>query len=410
MDQNKRALLGVGLGACLALSSACGSTASSGGDGGPAAAPLPTSLVLTADWLHHTVSLVDFDAVVNGGAPGDAGGAGDAGATDAAAASTGAAARAGEIDLSSYAQGPYMVKITPDGKSAVVSLSPGFFSVPGATILVNAPSLPTGPSRVLVVDLASRSIQADLDTGDGAAGIAITPDGHKAFISHAGTSNLSVVDLQAHQVLQQIDLGGTFAEDLALDDSGTVGVVTYLDPSTNNKSARAFAAADPATLSAPIPLGSDAGGVAFFPGTKKAFVVRAYNPLTSPASGYALIDASNPAAPVKLAEAQWTDTTYITFEAIPAPARGTVLVPAADNGMLRVREYGLGASDVVLQKTYDVVPTKVFGAFDAVVDAKGRMVLTMPGDRQLAVLDLASGNAFAVPWFAEAGPMGIALR
>jgi hypothetical protein len=39
-----------------------------------------------------------------------------------------------------------------------------------------------------------------------------------------------------------------------------------------------------------------------------------------------------------------------------------------------------------------VAPTKLFGAFGAVVDAMGRMVLTMRGDRELAVLDLAWGG------------------
>jgi hypothetical protein len=85
-------------------------------------------------------------------------------------------------------------------------------------------------------------------------------------------------------------------------------------------------------------------------------------------------------------------------------------VPVASGGMLRVREYALGTGDVVLKQTYDVVATKLFGAFGAVVDPQGHMVLTMPGDRQLAVLDLASGASFAVPWFTEAGPMGISLR
>jgi DNA-binding beta-propeller fold protein YncE len=385
------------VGASIAASSGCGGSGASSGastvrDAGADAPPLPATLAVTADWLHHTLSLVDFDALVSRTA-------------------TGAKARLGEVDLSRYAQGPYNVKITPDGKTAVVSLSAGFFTIPGSTALIGGGTVPTGPSKVLFVDIASRTVEAEVDAGDGPTGIAITHDARLAFVCHASTTNVTVIDMKTHGVLAQVDTGGTFAEEVSLDDTDTVGIVTSLDPATNFKNARTFAVADmAATLSAPIPLNSDAAGVPFFPGKKVAYVVLSYNPLNSPASGYALIDASDPRAPVKLAETQWTDATYINYQAIAAPARGTILVPVASGGMLRVREYAMGTGDVVLQQTYDVVATKLFGAFGAVVDQAGRMLLTMPGDRQLAVLNLGTGASFTVPWFTEAGPMGVALR
>lgn len=379
--------------AALGCGSSPGSSAAAISDGGAAeAAALPATLAVTADWLHHTLSLVDFDTLVT-------------------QADAGSSVRLGEVDLSKYAQGPYGVKLTPDGKTAIVTLSAGFFTVPGATALVNISKVPTGPSKVLFVDLESKSVVADLDTGDGATGVAITHDGKRAFVCHVGATTVSIIDVASHQVLQDVDLGGQYAEDVGIDDSDTVGIVTYLDPATTQKNARTFAVADMAgTLSAPIPLDNDAAGVPFFPGTKVAYVVLAYNPLTSPAAGYALIDATNPKAPVKLNETKWSDATYVGFPAIAAPGRGSVLVPLASAGRLAVREYTLATSDVVLKKTYDVTSTQIFGAFGAVVDAQGRVVLTMPGDRKLAVLDLDSGSAFTVPWFSAAGPMGIALR
>jgi hypothetical protein len=60
-----------------------------------------------------------------------------------------------------------------------------------------------------------------------------------------------------------------------------------------------------------------------------ALAVLAYNPLTSPASGYALIDASDPHAPVKLVETKWTDATYVDYQAVAVPTRGTILLPVA---------------------------------------------------------------------------------
>jgi hypothetical protein len=235
-------------GCVLAALAGCGGTPASGaGDAQANAAPLPSRLAVTADWLHHTVSLVDFDTLVSALPASDAsvpeasvpdGSVPDASTADASVS------RVGEIDVSAYGQAPYSVTITPDGTTALVSMSAGFFTVPGAGALVNASSIPTGPGEVLFIDLASRSVVASLDTGSGATGIAITHDGSRAFICHAGTSDVTVVDVQTRQILQQVDVGGTFAEEIALDDTDTVGIVTYLDSNTESKDVRTFAVAD----------------------------------------------------------------------------------------------------------------------------------------------------------------------
>ncbi len=85
-------------------------------------------------------------------------------------------------------------------------------------------------------------------------------------------------------------------------------------------------------------------------------------------------------------------------------------MPVVTGGRLAVREYVLVTTDVMLQKTYDVAAAALFGAFGAVLDAQNHMVLTMPGERQLAVLDLTSSAVFTVPWVSQPGPLGIALR
>jgi hypothetical protein len=164
------------------------------------------------------------------------------------------------------------------------------------------------------------------------------------------------------------------------------------------------------TLSPTVPIDGDSAGVAFFPGTKTAYVVQSYNAITSLSSGYTLVDATNPTAPVKLADVRWTDATYIDYPVIPAPSRGTVLVPVTSNSKLTLREYALGATDVVLKNTWDVAATGLFGAYSLILDPKGRVVLTMPGDKELAVLDLNTSMAFTVPWGTQAGPTGIDLH
>jgi len=54
-------------------------------------------LVVTADWLNQSLTLLDYDKLTDG-------------QTDAAAATV------GSIDLSSWEPGPVEVEITPDGK------------------------------------------------------------------------------------------------------------------------------------------------------------------------------------------------------------------------------------------------------------------------------------------------------
>ena len=315
------------------------------------------------------------------------------------------------MDLSAYEQGPLELKITPEGKTALVSVSPGFFALPGATVLVGAPAAPTAPSKEVFVNLETRMVETELDVGDGPSGIALTHDGSRAFVAHAGSTSVTVIDVKARRVVEQVDIGGNFAEAISLDDTDTVGIVTSLTTGSISKSARTFAVADMAgTLSPPVALGSDAAGVPFFPGTKTAYVVLAYNPLTSPTSGYAIIDASDPRAPVLLKNKAFTDSTYINFQGVPAKSRASVLVPVANGGKLAVREYALGAGDAELRDTFDIGPTAGFGAFGLVVDDAGHVVLTMPSDKMLAVLDLNSRNTFTVPWTSQPGPMGIDRR
>lgn len=349
-------------------------------------------IAITADYLHRTLSFIDFDAMLT--------------QPDA-----GMASRLGELDLSQYEQPPYGIKITPDGRTAVVTLSPGFFIVPGAAaLLLGDSTMPTGPAKVLLIDVATKTVKTELDTGDGAAGIAITHDGKRALITHTATSDLSVIDLEAGKLLEQVDIGGTFAEAVEIDDTDTVGMVTRLDAGLT-KSARSFALADIAgTLSDPIPLENDAAGCPFFPGTKTAFVVLAYTPLGSPASGYVLIDASDPRNPVKLSESRWTDPIVLAFAAIPAPARGTVLMGVSSGGTMEIREYALGAGDVTLANSFPGVAVRGLSMFGAALDRQGRMLMTVPGSRALATLDLRDGAAYMVPWFPEPGPLGIDMH
>lgn len=80
------------------------------------------------------------------------------------------------------------VKITPDGRLALISLMNG--------------------TDLVMVDTATRQVVKRLPIGHGAAGILIQPDGARAFVSCSPDNYVVVVDLQQYRVAGQIDAGG----------------------------------------------------------------------------------------------------------------------------------------------------------------------------------------------------------
>lgn len=356
-------------------------------DGGRATGLMPPSeLAITADWLQQTLSYVDLGALRSGATERDAV------VTDI-------------IELPDYAPGPLQIELTPDGTTALVSVSGGFFRIPGAGLLVNASMLAADEGTLLFVDVDTGQVSGSLDTGDDPMGIAITPDGAQAFVAHFSSGNIAVVDVPGQQVTESFDVG-VYAEEIALDDTGSVGIVGY----STDGSVRTFGVADPSgSLSPQVQLDGDSAGVAFFPGTKKALVVQAPNPL-SISSGYTLVDASDPSAPVVLEDVRF-DNMVTAYPAVSAPARGSVIVPSTVDGRLVVREYVLEAGEVSLKQSIDVTEANLLSALGVNYDGDRTVVMTLTADRTLAVADLDSGEVGLVPWPEDrAGPADVVIR
>ena len=124
-------------------------------------------LAITADWQAGSLSLIDLEALAAG-----------ATAYDDVMVDT--------VDLSAYPPGPLEVEITPDGATAVVTTSPGCFDgLVGNLIGVGDVEL---DGALLLVDIASRSVTAELQPADVPMGIAISPDGATAYTANYGTS------------------------------------------------------------------------------------------------------------------------------------------------------------------------------------------------------------------------------
>src|SRR5262249_18208787 len=69
--------------------------------------PTATALVVSADFLAHTVTVWNRDALIDG-------------------VSDSGRAVLFSIDLSTYSPGPLELAVTPDGRTAVVAVGPGF--------------------------------------------------------------------------------------------------------------------------------------------------------------------------------------------------------------------------------------------------------------------------------------------
>lgn len=133
-------------------------------------------------------------------------------------------------------RGPHEVAVSPDGKTAVV----GNYGVrePGSTLtVIDLPGrevrktidladyhlphgilfLPDGrrvvvtaeqEKRLLIVDIVEGTVEKAIDTGQRISHmVALTPDGHRAFVANIGSGSVTVIDLKAAERLKVIRTG-----------------------------------------------------------------------------------------------------------------------------------------------------------------------------------------------------------
>lgn len=405
-----RRLVQAGLCLSLAAASACGedttqskgeldasadpADAESKDDAGVEHVPvvLPERVAIVADWLAGSLSFTKFDVLADKGSK--------------------AEALITTLDLSKYSPGPLALELTPDGKKLLVAVSSGFFGIPGAgLLLLNQADIPAGAGSVLVIDVATQKVEAELLTGDVPNGLAITPDGKRAFVTHFNSGDMTIIDLTKNEIVSTFAVG-IYAEEVALDETGTVGIVGYSEAGN----VRTFAVADPeGTLSEPLILPDDSAGVAFFPGTKIALAVQAPSPITyvlqGAAAGYALIDVNDPAKPVVLDNYRVKEMLGV-YPAQPAPNRGTVIVPTVTgDDVFSVREYEVEGGKVKLKQSIDVGESFFLGALGFAYDGKDSVVLAVPGKRSLIVTNLETQETHTIDWEqTEAGPSDVVYR
>ena len=162
---------------------------------------------------------------------------------------------------------------------------------------------------------------------------------------------ISYVDIAAKS-FTKIQTGNSWNEELAIDDTGTTGMLT----TGTAGDAMSFSVTDAGkTHGQTAGLTGDAGGVAFFPGTLFAFVVQAPTQLTGNLGGYNVIDASNPATPKVTDSNRVMADMRISYPVTSVPSRKSVVYPSTNNGKLSLIEMGLEAGKAKLVQTIEVV-------------------------------------------------------
>jgi len=377
-------LLGVLCGACSSTGGSGGiggmGAGGAGGDAGAGGAPPEAGFVVTADWLNKTLSVFDYDALVEG--------------TD----SEDALLRT--IDLDVWNPGPLEIEITPDGSKAVVASSPGFFDGDGITNgLVGSPVVPPG-GALLIVDLDSGDV-VEVATSDVPMGIAISADGTTAYTANYGTideagNTMSIVDIEARVVTDEVTFGGR-PEQVVLSPSGDLGVINIAG---TNGGIHVFETSDPeGTLSPLVAAGNDPSDVTFLGDDTRVAVANSFS------FDVTLIDTSIPSAPVAI-------ESFLIEGGVPygltyVPERDQILAPT-----------GTGANLVTIDIDGDtLVPSEpeplAGGAFPltvAIDPSESFAFVAHIEDQTMSIVDLDSGETRGISWLEGPGPAYVAVR
>ncbi len=337
-------------------------------------------LVVTADWLNQSLTLLDYGKLVDG-------------------ESDGASSVLDTIDLSEWEPGPIEVEITPDATTALVAVGPAFFDSGVTNTLIGSPEVPPG-GTLLIVDLSTGEA-TELATEDVPLGIAISSDGAIAYTANYGTSDapgdtLSVIDIAQRRVIQEISLGGR-PEQVALSPDGTLGVVNVAGGSGG---IHVFETADvEGTLSPLVPTGNDPSDVTFLDDETRVVVANSFS------LDVTLVDTGDPSAP----------TVIDSFEVAGGFPYGLTYMPRRDQILAPT---GTGSNLVTIDRDGDLLiprlpvmlPGREFPLTAAVDAAESVAFVAHIVERELSIIDLENGAIRSVSWLAGPGPSYVAVQ
>ncbi len=333
--------------------------------------------LITADWLDRRVSVLDYDDFVLQG-------------------QSRAEALISEIDLSAYAPGPLELAVTPDGRRAVIAVGPGFFQG-GVGALISAGEVPGG-GVVLVVDLLTAEVLAELATPEPPMGVVITQDGATAYTANYGDdetpgNTVTQIDLVTLQVVGSVIVGDrpeqlALMGDLLTVNAASDGTAVVLDTTANP----------------PIVLGSAlTSSDPSYPLWMEEFPDQVLMTDSQGPGGVSLVEITAPAMPSSL--------THLEVEGIPyaidrIDGALEVVVLATRFTSVDLHRLTVGAFDLV--SSGPPVNVAVGGFPLGVHVSDNKAVFAVPGDGQVVVVDLEDGQTSIHPWPSEPGPTFVA--
>jgi DNA-binding beta-propeller fold protein YncE len=341
--------------------------------------PRPARLLMTSDWRAKRLSLLDYTALRDG-------------------AQTREEALWKTIELDAWEPGPLEAELSPDGSTAVVAVGPGFFaSAIGGLVGAGQGTIPAG-GAVLIVDLDTGSVLAEIDTASYPMGIVISDDGSSAWTANFGGngqsgSTISHIDLVSHTIVEEIEVGPGPEQ---LDLLGSRAIVN----TAGDGSIRLFDTGDPlATLSPSLVTSSDSSWVLHLAGGTRAAVINSLGP-----PGYSLVDTSDPQSPMVL---ETVEVTGIPYAATRGRDDSEIVMTVLAGTTLELHLYDTDTAELLVQIEAEVIGLPLGLAFDP--DDELALV-PVPGSDVLVIADIAAGDYRTVPWQDEPGPTYVALE
>ena len=133
------------------------------------------------------------------------------------------------------------------------------------------------------------------------------------------------------------------------------------------------------------------------PGTKSAYVVQSATALTGQVGGHNVINVSNPASPVATDNVRVSSNCPTWYPVTAVPSRKSVAFPATASNMLSVVEMKLNGDTAMQVQSVSVgmASTLAYGASTA---PDGRVLVAVPTEHYVAVVNLVAAKSFMVPW------------
>jgi DNA-binding beta-propeller fold protein YncE len=341
--------------------------------------PRPERLLLTSDWRAKRISLIDYAALRDG-------------------ASTREDALWKEIDLAAYEPGPIEAELTPDGRLAVVAISPGFFATGVGTLVGAGPGAVPEGGGLLIVEIDTGTVLAELDTAQYPLGIAITPDSSAAWTANYGGNGqsgttVSHIDLESLEIVEEFQVGPG-PEQLAID--GTLAAVNIASEGT----VRLFDIGDPnGTLSPGAMVSGDPSWVLHMSGGDRVAVSNSVGP-----PGYSLIDSTDPLAPIVL---DTVEVTGIPYAATYGYDHDQLILTSVSGPGVAIRLFDTTTSELLDQIDAPHVGFPMGLAFDP---EAGLAVVPIPGANVLFLADFGTGETRTIEWQEASGPTYVALQ